>query len=191
MNNLKSFFGFGHVFTFLKTVCLIVTLCHISLWMFGCCGESSGETSRGKARHKTILSNTGIPSTVSLSMLVLFISTISVNATSNLLEKQNNAWINLNQLYSTWEWKSDFVMTEFQSNSRKQKYQDGTINWNLSNNNRTRKSNFLYLPKLLSKSESKKLKSLLPSEFDQDIDSVDESPTYEFYLEKNGNYDDG
>ena len=33
------------------------------------------------------------------------------------------------------------------------------------------------------------LRKMLPQEFDEDADSVDEMSTYEFYLEKNGKFD--
>ena len=118
-----------------------------------------------------------------------FFTTATATATSNsLLTQQRQAWDQLNTLYTTYERHN-------RSNSTMEK---GHVTWDMFSNDDTKKhqqhhhhtSSFYILKSLLSRSEVSSLLTLLKQvdTFDLDLDTVDQAPTYEFYLEKNGHF---
>ena len=186
---LHTLYGHAHWLTLGKTLCLVLTLCHVGLWLFGCGKNKGGDASRTPLRSKkqTLVG--------ALSLMTVLISCATpATANNHLLDQQKQAWNTLNQLYSSWSWSSSSLPSttsraRADPSTTDQKHQQGTVTWNF--NNYTRKSNFFYLPSLLTHKETQTLKSMLPTSFDEDLDSVDDAPTYEFYLEKNGDYDQG
>ena len=167
--------------------------CHIGLWLFGCGQNKGGDASSNPFRSKKKTLGTNAIGASSL-MTVLLSCATPATANNHLLDQQKQAWRTLNQLYSSWSWSSSSLPTTPRAradpSTTDQKHQQGTVAWTFPNNY-TRKSNFFYLPSLLTHEETQTLKSMLPTSFDEDLDSVDDAPTYEFYLEKNGDYDQG
>ena len=76
----------------------------------------------------------------------------------------------------------------------------GTIAWDLTSTSKSSSvtssvtshvSTFHLLPSFLSKTETNYvINTLKTMDFDTDQDTVDDAPTYEFYLEKNGSFTD-
>ena len=107
----------------------------------------------------------------------------------SVLARQKQAWQQLNQLYTTYT---------LPPNTNK-----GTIAWDLTSTSKSSSitssvtssvtsshiSNFHLLPSFLSKTETNYvINTLKTMDFDTDQDTVDDAPTYEFYLEKNGSF---
>ena len=103
----------------------------------------------------------------------------------SVLARQKQAWQQLNQLYTTYT---------IPPNTNK-----GTIAWELTSTSKSSSdsssvtsshvSNFHLLPSFLSKTETNYvINTLKTMDFDTDQDTVDDAPTYEFYLEKNGSF---
>jgi hypothetical protein len=93
------------------------------------------------------------------------------------------AWDRLDNLYMTWD------------GGRR----GGAVHWHLpagyeedggeKKREKKRTARFDVLPKILKSEEVDILLSHLPDVFDVDSDTVDDAPTYEFYLEKSGNFE--
>ena len=67
---------------------------------------------------------------------------------------------------------------------------NAAVHWSLPNNqDQRRTARFDILRNVLQRDEVDTLLSYLPDVFDTDSDTVDDAPTYEFYLEKSGDID--
>ena len=92
------------------------------------------------------------------------------------------AWKELDQLYDAYDFAPEDNTT---IGAPPRRVSRGRMTWEDVDHT----ANFSVLQGILSQSEVSKLREMLPQEFDEDADSVDEMSTYEFYLEKNGKFD--